>query len=386
LKAIRACALLLALCAAPLAAASGGEGPLHLHEKRMNGSTEISGENTDPDVARWIQVSFASAQNVSANPPLPAGFVLQPLEHRVLFTVQAVDPGQGYAYDLSELLGEGDPGREPDKDAVYLLPFDHGTKHLVTQGYFGKVTHQGQYALDFDLAEGTAVDAARAGVVYEVKQDSETGGPLALFAPLDNYIKVMHSDDTWAVYAHLQKGGALVQKGQQVEAGERIGLSGHTGLASGPHLHFAVYRAGWQGPRTIPTTFLTGLSRTASLEEGRTYYSWHPGQPAFVPVLGENMGDADFKGLTRTARGAAISLRQEAVDRRNFVWADNPTASDVVLSVDFEQAQDVRPSVGLPFQVRVPAGTEVYCFYVDYIGTGASSFKLRASWQAPANR
>src|SRR5690606_5503197 len=39
---------------------------------------------------------------------------------------------------------------------------------------------------------------------------------------------------------HLRHGGALVTRGQQVCAGQAIGLCGATGLASSPHLHYMV--------------------------------------------------------------------------------------------------------------------------------------------------
>lgn len=366
--------------------AAADDGLLKLHEARKPGAIEVSGENRDPDAPHWVWVSFSAQQNAAAQPALPAGFVLQPLEQRLLFTVSPQFPEQGWSYGLSELSGVGDPEREPDKDAVYLLPWDHGTKHTVTQGYYGRVTHQNQCALDFDMPDGTGVDAARAGTVIDVKDDSDEGGMQAWFSGRDNFVRVLHADSTWAVYAHLMKGGALVQKGQGVQAGERIGLSGHTGLASGPHLHFAVYRAGWQGPLTIPTVFKTGLSSTASIEEGRTYYSWHPGGPAFTPVLAADLREQDLRGLTRTARGQGVSLRQQTIDRRTLVWADNAGAVDVDMAVDFAQASGVRSSVELPWRGRVPAGLEVYCFWIDYVGDGASAFQLKTSWtERPAS-
>ncbi|MGH7441709.1 MAG: M23 family metallopeptidase, partial [bacterium] len=191
---------------------------------------------------------------------------------------------------------------------------------------------------------------------------------------------IMHSDATWSIYGHISQGGALVQKGESVAAGDPIALSGHTGEATGPHLHFAVYRASWEGPRSIPTVFLTGLTQTSSLEEGQTYYSYHPGGPAFTPVLGANLRDVDLRAITRSAQGASVNLRQERVDRRELVWADNPTGRSVDLTVDLDNGAGVRPSVSLPYQIWVPAHTEVYCFHVDFVGEGTSYFKLKASW------
>jgi hypothetical protein len=45
----------------------------------------------------------------------------------------------------------------------------------------------------------------------------------------------------WAVYAHLAR--VDVRAGQRVEAGQRIGVVGSTGNATGPHLHAEVQRA-----------------------------------------------------------------------------------------------------------------------------------------------
>ena len=42
----------------------------------------------------------------------------------------------------------------------------------------------------------------------------------------------------WAIYAHLDK--VLVQPGQEIKKGDKIGLSGNTGNSSGPHLHYEV--------------------------------------------------------------------------------------------------------------------------------------------------
>jgi murein DD-endopeptidase MepM/ murein hydrolase activator NlpD len=44
------------------------------------------------------------------------------------------------------------------------------------------------------------------------------------------------------MYGHLSR--ALVAPGQQVAAGEVIGLSGNTGNSSAPHLHFELRRRG----------------------------------------------------------------------------------------------------------------------------------------------
>lgn len=373
-------AALLAL-AGPLAA--GLAGPLALEERRQGDRIEVWGHNSDPDAVRWAWVELAGQVNVRSDTGLPRGFVLRPLDRRLLFTLGPQDPDRGFSYALRTRTGEGDPQQEPDPRAVYLLPFAHGTKHSVSQGYFGRATHAGLHALDFDMPEGTPVHAARAGVVIRVKQDGARGGQMLGDAADGNVVQVLHDDATWAVYAHLRHRGAAVQKGQRVKAGDLIGHSGATGLASGPHLHFAVYRASWEGPRTLPTLFRTAPEPVppASLEEGRSYYAYHPGGAPFEAVLGEALREEDYRGLTRTATGGRLTLREERVDRRNIVWAVNGTDRALELSVDLERPVGARASVGLPHRTQVPARTEAFLFFVDFVGEGPSSYRLKASYR-----
>jgi murein DD-endopeptidase MepM/ murein hydrolase activator NlpD len=51
-----------------------------------------------------------------------------------------------------------------------------------------------------------------------------------------NVVQVEHAKDRVTVYAHLSR--LMVRQGQQVAQGQRVGLVGSTGWATGPHLHF----------------------------------------------------------------------------------------------------------------------------------------------------
>ncbi len=53
-----------------------------------------------------------------------------------------------------------------------------------------------------------------------------------------NLVKVQHTNGYTTYYMHLSR--ILVRNGQRVEQGERIGLVGMTGLATGPHLDFRI--------------------------------------------------------------------------------------------------------------------------------------------------
>lgn len=151
-----------------------------------------------------------------------------------------------------------------DTSYVYTLPFEPGKKYRLVQGYFGPFSHKERAALDFKMKRGTKISAAREGVVTRVKEDGKKGGWNRKYRSEGNNIIIQHTDGSRAGYWHLQHNGALVNVGDTIKKGQVIGLSGKTGYAAMPHLHFMVWsslsagqaggRGGWQ---QIPTRFET---------------------------------------------------------------------------------------------------------------------------------
>lgn len=144
-----------------------------------------------------------------------------------------------------------------DTSYVYTLPFENKKKHLLVQGYFGVWSHKERAALDFKMKRGTPVLAARDGVVVRVKEDGTKGGWKKKYASQGNNIVIQHSDGFRSGYWHLQKDGALVNVGDTVKQGQVIGLSGKTGYASMPHLHFIVWKNAGGRWQQIATRFQT---------------------------------------------------------------------------------------------------------------------------------
>ena len=158
----------------------------------------------------------------------------------------------------------------------YRAPFAVGTSYRVSQAYPDRITHQtpdSAYAVDVALPEGTAIYAARAGTVINVRHDSFRGGTLSAMADQANLIEILHDDGTIAVYGHLHWDSIRVRIGQHVALGEYIADSGNTGFSSGPHLHFAVWRNAGEADISVPFEFagpagtavtpMTGLQLTA---------------------------------------------------------------------------------------------------------------------------
>jgi len=91
------------------------------------------------------------------------------------------------------------------------------------------------YAVDFAAPTGTPVSAAADGVVIEKGSNSGIG----------NYVKIRHKNPHFVtVYGHLSRFAEDIQVGSAVKQKDVIGYVGSTGLATGPHLHYAFYENG----------------------------------------------------------------------------------------------------------------------------------------------
>ena len=179
-----------------------------------------------------------------------------------------------YGYNASASYAAGDQ-REPafDQDFNYHLPYARSASWLVSQGYNGNSTHRGKYAIDFTMPVGTAVHAARDGVVLQVKQNESIGCAAARCLESANFIRILHDDGSIAEYTHLKVNGAVVQKWDRIRMDQHIGYSGNTGWTTGPHLHFTVFVPRFsQSSVTVPVSFVVGPSALAdALLENRRY-------------------------------------------------------------------------------------------------------------------
>lgn len=100
--------------------------------------------------------------------------------------------------------------------------------------------HQG---VDFAAREGAPVLAAANGIVTEAGPEGGYG----------NLIRIRHADGWATGYAHLSGFAPGLAPGLVVQRGQVIGFVGHTGLATGPHLHFEVSLDGVKvDPMTTP--------------------------------------------------------------------------------------------------------------------------------------
>ena len=97
--------------------------------------------------------------------------------------------------------------------------------------------------VDLRASTGTPVMAARDGTVLET-------GTLEIYGL---FVIINHDGGYQSVYAHLDE--ILVSEGQIVDAGDRIALSGNSGVSTGPHLHFEIRRNGKPADPSRLTSF-----------------------------------------------------------------------------------------------------------------------------------
>jgi len=81
--------------------------------------------------------------------------------------------------------------------------------------------------------EGSPIYAAGAGTVVSAK---------ILTGSLGNYVVIDHHNSFYTLYGHMHS--LTVTEGQEVSKGQQIGTMGHTGFATGTHLHFGLYQNG----------------------------------------------------------------------------------------------------------------------------------------------
>ena len=140
----------------------------------------------------------------------------------------------------------------------YRLPVGDGTKIIVTSEYGDrhaptKGASDDHKGIDI-RAKFTDVYSMEHGKVVEVGSDKKSG----------NYVKVEYEradgSNYRVSYCHLDK--ATVMKGQTVEAGDVIALSGQSGVGTGPHLHLTVKQRGANGKYDYvnPLDYLAELS------------------------------------------------------------------------------------------------------------------------------
>jgi murein DD-endopeptidase MepM/ murein hydrolase activator NlpD len=134
--------------------------------------------------------------------------------------------GQGNYYNLD--------GRSLARSFLrFPLEFTSITSHF-TESRFHPIlkTNMPHMGVDFAAQRGTPVRAVGDGVISEAGWNGNYG----------KAIDIKHDSTYTSRYAHLQGFAPGIRSGLKVTKGQIIGYVGSTGRASGPHLHFELFK------------------------------------------------------------------------------------------------------------------------------------------------
>src|SRR5438105_5059321 len=178
-------AVLMLAAASPLQACALGSTPsgaasantaVSVTTTREGEVTHVFVENKECcEVTMTFEMSMV---NLKGNVHFPYTSVFPPGPRTEAFTLTPIKSAAAWDYTYTNYFKLGSNCARHDDSAVYELPYGAGDRFKVTQGYNGKYSHKGsnQYAIDWQMPEGTLVHAARAGIVVRIKDDSDTGG------------------------------------------------------------------------------------------------------------------------------------------------------------------------------------------------------------------
>jgi murein DD-endopeptidase MepM/ murein hydrolase activator NlpD len=140
--------------------------------------------------------------------------------------------------NLVEYLA-GASGNNADFQPKWPINPGRGISAFYHEASYYSVFHMQHNAVDIRTPQNTPIHAPADGVVYRA-QDNGYGY---------SYVMIAHAGGFMTLYGHVTK--ILVTEGQEVKAGDIIGLSGATpgtkgaGLyTTGPHLHFEILKDG----------------------------------------------------------------------------------------------------------------------------------------------
>ena len=134
----------------------------------------------------------------------------------------------GRYYDEKGSQVEGFLLSRPVKNARVSSSFTKRRWHPILKRY------RAHLGIDYAAPSGTPIVAAGSGKIVSIGRSRGYG----------KVIKVRHSDGYMTLYAHMKSFRKGMKRGKYVKKGQVIGYVGSTGLSTGPHLHFGLYKNG----------------------------------------------------------------------------------------------------------------------------------------------
>ncbi|AWK62343.1 M23 family peptidase [Helicobacter cinaedi] len=180
--------------------------------------------------------------------------------------------------------------------------FSLGRKHPILG------TIRPHYAVDYAAPKGTPIVAAADGVVIFAGKRGGYG----------NLIEIRHENNLKTLYAHMNSFASGMKSGKKVKRGQLIGRVGSTGLSTGPHLHFGLYR------NNVPINPLSSVKAVSKELQGKEKEKFMAVSESFIPLLQEALE----KGGNSIVANESFSLTPSEADEDSTESSESSTSAD----------------------------------------------------------
>ena len=143
---------------------------------------------------------------------------------------------RAYFFHNGEQGGYYDEEGNSMRRAMMRVPFEYNPR--ISSGFSHNRMHpilnqrRPHYGTDYAAPTGTPILAAGEGVVTEAQHRGGNG----------NIVQIRHNSVYRTAYLHMSRFASGIRPGVRVQQGQVIGYVGQTGLATGPHLCYRLYK------------------------------------------------------------------------------------------------------------------------------------------------
>ncbi|PIQ21550.1 MAG: peptidase M23 [Cytophagales bacterium CG18_big_fil_WC_8_21_14_2_50_42_9] len=149
------------------------------------------------------------------------------------------EPLYAIGFDQGKGLGYFDQDGKSFKKAFLKEPLEYtriSSRYTMNRFHPVQKRYKAHLGTDYAAPRGTPIRSVGEGVVLEAGFTRGNG----------NYVKIRHNKTFTTQYLHLSKFAKGIRQGKTVSQGQTIGYVGSTGLATGPHLCYRLWKNGQQ--------------------------------------------------------------------------------------------------------------------------------------------
>lgn len=121
----------------------------------------------------------------------------------------------------------------PIKTNSVRVSSPYGNRQYYYQGKLVKDFHTGIDLVPIGCTGNEEILAFEDGVVTGVQKTGQQYGTAC-------YVRIKHDNGMYTLYYHLKSNSIVVNVGQRVARGQKLGIIGTTGVSTGIHLHFQI--------------------------------------------------------------------------------------------------------------------------------------------------